>query len=295
MNHLLIVLDDKHWKDTIGTALKKILSTPLVGLPQTEYPMDITRLPHKNFGKMFRASRNILRVGVGDSVVIKHRQNVFAKPQQMIDLQGTTAKKTAGLILKNAKRILTTYRSGDIKMIQQKHRENKYPTDFFKTLKKHGIKMSIPKIFRIVEDTGDFLWLRQHLSGGIATGDSRSALLFYTVPYRSKNIGQRELFDIRDSIGQQFIKGDLPDSFMITEAAYTPLIKKTTFRSRDCFVSRGKWELLGDFMAGPFLNIMIADTAKKRWLVVEGFVYAPSVDKRDYLFELEAVMSTLKW
>lgn len=294
MNHLLIVMDDKHWNDTIGRTLKKFLSVPLPGLPQTEYPMDITRIPHKNFGRMFRASRNVLSIKVGDSTFTSHRTNVYAKPQQFITFQGKTAAETARLLYKNSRRILSTYRAGDLKMIRQKQAKKAYPKGTFKTLKNMGLKLTIPKIFRLVEDTGNFLWLRQHLSGGIAKGDSRSALLVYSAPYQSHRIDEMTLFKVRDSIGKQFLKGDLDDSFMITEAAYTPIIEKIKFKGRTCYRSRGKWELLGDFMAGPFLNYMIADPEHRRWIVIEAYVYAPSVDKRDYLFEAEAMMGTLE-
>ena len=60
-----------------------------------------------------------------------------------------------------------------------------------------------------------------------------------------------------------------------------------------CYATFGKWEVLNDFMAGPFLNYAIEDVSNNRWIVVEGFVYAPSVNKRDYMFELEAVLKSI--
>ena len=47
-------------------------------------------------------------------------------------------------------------------------------------------------------------------------------------------------------------------------------------------------------MAGPFVNYMIQDTLNKRMLVVEGFVFAPTANKRDYMFELNTIINTLK-
>ena len=45
-------------------------------------------------------------------------------------------------------------------------------------------------------------------------------------------------------------------------------------------------------MAGPFVNYMIEDNTNNRWLVIEGFVFAPSVNKRDYMFELETIIKS---
>ena len=53
------------------------------------------------------------------------------------------------------------------------------------------------------------------------------------------------------------------------------------------------WEVKRDFMAGPFVNYIVEDTINKCWVVVEGFAFAPSVSKRDYMFELNSILSTL--
>jgi len=47
-------------------------------------------------------------------------------------------------------------------------------------------------------------------------------------------------------------------------------------------------------MAGPFLNYTVVDKANDRLVVFEGFTYAPSVNKRDFVFELEAIAKSLK-
>ena len=88
--------------------------------------------------------------------------------------------------------------------------------------------------------------------------------------------------------------GQFDGTYMITEEAYTPFTKKTKLSNKPTFETRGKWEVKGDFMAGPFLNYTVIDKANNRLLVIEGFTYAPSVKKRDYMFELEAILKTLK-
>lgn len=99
---------------------------------------------------------------------------------------------------------------------------------------------------------------------------------------------------MRDSIGKIYIPGGPKDSYMITEVAYSPHIFNVTLTGRKAFEVRGKWEVLGDFMAGLFLNYTVIDEKNNRLVVVEGFTYAPAVDKRDYMFELEAILKTLK-
>jgi hypothetical protein len=42
-------------------------------------------------------------------------------------------------------------------------------------------------------------------------------------------------------------------------------------------------------MSGPFINYAIIDKENNRVLVLEGFCYSPSKEKRDLMLELEAI------
>jgi hypothetical protein len=82
---------------------------------------------------------------------------------------------------------------------------------------------------------------------------------------------------------------------MITEKAYRPYFYKTQRKGRLTYITKGTWEVANDFMAGPFVNYMIRDTLKNRWMVVEGFSFAPSSSKRDQMFELNAIIDAVEF
>ncbi len=46
-------------------------------------------------------------------------------------------------------------------------------------------------------------------------------------------------------------------------------------------------------MGGPFVNYAIEDKINNRYIIAEGFTFAPSVQKRDFMFELEAIIKSL--
>jgi hypothetical protein len=98
---------------------------------------------------------------------------------------------------------------------------------------------------------------------------------------------------MRDTIGRKYIPGRKETMYMITEKLYTPRVFQTKMDEKSCYLTYGKWEVLNDFMAGPFLNYAIEDVKNNRLIVLEGFVYAPSVQKRDYMFEVEAILKTI--
>ena len=47
-------------------------------------------------------------------------------------------------------------------------------------------------------------------------------------------------------------------------------------------------------MAGPFINYILWNSLTEKWMVVEGFTFAPSMNKRDYMFELNTIITTIK-
>ena len=121
-------------------------------------------------------------------------------------------------------------------------------------------------------------------------------LIAYTIPISrlSGNI-KKHIPQIRDSIGKAFIPGRLKGSYMITEKAYRPYYYKTKKDGRLAYLTKGTWEVANDYMAGPFVNYMIKDTLRKRWMVIEGFVFAPATSKRDQMFELITILDSVSF
>lgn len=150
--------------------------------------------------------------------------------------------------------------------------------------------MQIPDAYRLVDDTGDFLWLRQHVRDGQTTN-----LVVYEIPINSQDDEDgKNILKTRDTIGKKHIPGAKEGMYMITEKAYIPQIIATELDGKKTFQTRGKWEVKDAFMAGPFLSYTIVDKPNNRLVVIEGFTYAPATNKRDYMFEIEAVLKTVK-
>ena len=290
INHLLVVMKNSEWRGDIGDAIRKILTEPVVGLPQPEPLFDITQVPEDNFGAMFKASRSILKLGITDKNSFNIVSNVYASPQKIITVTGKSSTELISEIKKNSQIIIDTYKKADILSVQNKVIKKYYNFNKIITFKKQGYSLKIPKKYRKVEDNGDFIWYRYHLAGG-----NSMELISYTYPIKSENdINGNNVVEKRDSIGKKYIPGAIKNSYMITEAAYTPHMFKTKLAGLPAIETRGKWEVKGVYMAGPFLNYSVIDKKNNRVIVVEGFTFAPSINKRDYMFELEAILKTLK-
>lgn len=296
INHVIVVVDPSHWTGKIGAAFKELLASPLPGLPQPEYQFNISTIPPSAFTKMFKNSRNILVLQLADKEVFSLIKNKYANPQTIVQLKAPSVDELVELIKTKGPSMIDVFKKEDIKSIQKENRKNKLTTEI-KALSGLKLSMQIPNKYRVVMDTlNSFMWMRSHIAGGIAVGDQTNNLLVYEAPMFDKE--QPVLDQIiknRDSIGKMYVRGnDVDKMYMITEAARKPTVKEVTINGVKAFETRGTWEVFGAYNAGPFLNYSIVDEKNNRVLVVEGFNYAPSVNKRDFMFELEAILKTSK-
>ncbi len=69
---------------------------------------------------------------------------------------------------------------------------------------------------------------------------------------------------------------------------------KTTINKKQAVETRGLWDVKNAFMSGPFVNYVIEDKNNSRLIIAEGFAFAPSLEKRDYMLELEAIIKSIK-
>jgi hypothetical protein len=182
--------------------------------------------------------------------------------------------------------IINIFKAADLKLYQQKLSKRLWVNDSIKTLKTLGVQLNIPVKYRKVDDTGEFLWFREKVEKGSIN------IIGYELPLVDDIEGN--IVIARDSIGKKYIPGSLEGMYMITEAAYSPHIRKIELNGKPVYETRGKWEMKNDVMAGPFLNYTVIDKENNRLLVIEGFVFAPNANKRDYMFEIEAIIKTLK-
>lgn len=290
INHVLIVCKTSEWQGGVGDALRKIISEPVLGLPQPEAQFEISQIPPKNYGSMFRASRNILMVGVAKENGYKVEDNVYAYPQKIMTISATSEKELETQINQYKNNIITVFKNADLKSIQKLNNKSLITKSSIKVFKKHGFSLDIPGHYKMVENKDDMAWYRYRLSGG-----NSIELFAYVLPITSEEDEKGlNIVAARNDFGKKYIPGEAKDSHMITEEAYTPHTFKVTLADKEAFETKGKWEVKGVYMAGPFVNYTVVDKANKRLIVVEGMVYAPSKNKRDLVFGVEAILKTLK-
>ncbi|WP_372793539.1 DUF4837 family protein [Lutibacter sp.] len=290
INNLLVVMKNSEWQGEIGDELRKFIAEPVLGLPQPEAQFEVSQVPIENYGSMFKSSRSILNIGIADKNSFTIGTDVYAAPQKIITITGKSKEDLIEMIQKNSSKIVSEFKDSDLRAVRMKILKKYWEPSTMETFKQQGFSLKIPQEYSKVEDNGEFVWYRYHLFGG-----NSMELMCYTIPITSDDdVNGNNIVANRDAFGKKNIPGQIEDSYMITEEAYTPHVFEVELDGKKAFETRGKWEVKGVYMAGPFLSYTVVDKANNRLVVVEGLTYAPSINKRDYMFELEAILKTLK-
>jgi len=289
INNLSVVIDNDLWDGSIGVSIRDILGAEVYGLPQQEPLFTMQQMPTVVFSDFATKNRTVLKIEKGKAADTKFLDDAFAKPQKLVLVSGMTNQEIIDQLEQNTAKIISEFKNKEIKEKQRRIRKSLHKNNTIE--EKLGLTINFPSAYRVAKEEDNFFWLRKDLKTGTMN------LMLYEMPLNAISEGDDAISDIikmRDSIGKTHIPGPIEGSYMITEEAYTPFLNTTIIDNKPTIETRSTWEVKNAFMAGPFLNYIIEDKINKRLLVIEGFAFAPSVAKRDYMFELEAIMKSIK-
>lgn len=288
INTISVIIDDQLWNSEVGDSIRNKFASPVLGLPQEEPLFTIKQFPLKLFEGFSTGSRNMIIVKKNDKNLFQIKANEFAETQNSFHISGKSTNEILFLLEKHFAEIIKRMRETEIKANQLILSDSLQNTDKIK--KKFNVDLSIPIEYDYVRRRKNFIWLKKEITSG------NTSILIYQIPYnsiRDKN-AVNDIVKVRDSIGKLYIHAKNNNAKMMTEEAYFPYFSKVKWNEYDVYETKGTWEMNNDFMSGPFVNYAIKDKANNRILVLEGFCYAPSKEKRDLMFELESIIKTIR-
>ena len=287
INHVTVVMPEKDWKASLGEKVKSELQEIYEGLPLDEPQFSLVYMNPKAFTGFARQNRNIIWFRKDSLEGFRLSQNQFARPQILATITGIDTESQAFYFQENTELLKQTLIENERK--EKLRRIMKSPTTENTLFNRFGIELTYPSAYKTFKDTTNFVWIQKEVRKGHLN------LIAYTL---KENILEgsfnERILNIRDSIGKAYVPGRLEGSYQITERAFRPYFYRAIVDGKQAYLTKGTWEVANDFMAGPFVNYMIQDTLKNRILVVEGFVFAPTASKREYMFELNTIINTLK-
>ena len=290
INNVSIIIDDNLWNGEIGDSIRKKFAAPVDGLPQEEPLFTLNQYPTKVFEGFVRKSRNVIVIQKGNESGFANKLDKYAKPQNISVISGSDTEDILNVLEEKAPEIIKSIKATEI--TENQARMKKSLVSDAQVQKMFGASLQIGFGYKYDMVKDNFIWLRKEFNSGY------NSILIYEVPISTIEKDTNIIANItamRDEIGKANIHGTLPNTWMITEAAYAPYLFDVTVAGKKTYLTKGTWELKNDYMAGPFVNYAIKDQKNNRYLILEGFTYNPSKSKRDLVFELEAIIQSVKF
>ncbi|WP_418501895.1 DUF4837 family protein [Flagellimonas sp.] len=288
VNSLMVVMDTELWKGPVGDKIRDEFAAQVLGLPQIEPIFTITQLPPQVFKGTTTYSRSVLYVEQDSTSLAHIKDDAYAKPQKVAVVTGPTEETMIENLDSLAPKAIQAFKQVEIAEAQKRFgrslSEDKALEEEF------GLRMKVPSLYKVGKREKNFVWMDIQIPKGTMN------IIAYEMPwnsFRNDSTFVEDIVKMRDSMGQKYVPGPNENTYMITEKAFAPYVFPTEIGGKKAVEVKGMWEIHGYPMAGPFLTYIINDEKNQRKMVLEGFTFAPSTEKRDYMFELEAILRTV--
>ena len=275
------------WESEAGAAIRTVLQAEYPFTPQKESKYRIYNVPPEGFVNVFRAHRNIVYLHIADTCTQKMTitRDPWAEHQTMITIEAPDEASAAELILAQDAKICETFEDAERERVIINAKS--FPNESLAaTVRRHfGGSPWFPSSYSLKKQDGDFFWISYE------TTYTTQGIFIYKFPYKGEEQFTLDaLVAKRNEVMKENVPASLEGSYMITNPILTPGYWQKSYKGRNFTEIRSLWETQNDFMGGPFISDAFRSADGKDVIVIEGFVYAPKYDKRDYLRQLEAII-----
>src|SRR5690606_24468791 len=322
---ILVVVDTSHWNGAIGTALKETIGQWVGTLPAPERQFDLQPVSLRSEDDLERARRHKIVIFVAplndttnEALYIKNvfdstaqaairqgqgavvaRQDMFRRDQQIFYITGADSSAVVDAIFNRADELTDAFTRITRRRVAQNMFERGRQRDLEEYLmNRHGFAVNVQHDYQIALDTTNFVWLRR-----VLPETWRSLFIYYIDNANPGLLSPEWIYDTRDSLTRMYIRGNLDGWVELDRRDLRPLeTKNIDFLGRYGFETRGLWQMMGleggrlvQFgMGGPFVTYTFYDQASGRIYMIDGMVFAPGYDKREFLRQMEVIAYTFR-
>ena len=319
-NRLCVVADKDVWESNIGDTIRYYFGSAYPILPQPEPFFDITYFTPKEleadpYRKELRSylligdltdenspSGRMISKDIGSEKTRKAiEQNDYnitvgrdkwAQGQLLIYLFAQNRDQLVDVIKRNFPAITKRLNKGNA---------DQYEASIYfggenialkeKAEAKFGIEIRVPSDYFLAIENEETMWLRKE------TDRVSSNIMIHKLKYEDQSQLTKEgIKAIRDELGKKYVSTEIDGTYMqINDVDLPMLTQAITINGNYTIEARGIWEIVNDFMGGPFVGYLIHNAATNELLYVDCFVHAPGKKKRDHVQYLEYIVSTLKF
>lgn len=320
INELVLVADKAVWDSPVGDTLRYYLAPAYIILPQPEPILDIRFYTpddlkavsgRKNFRSYLfigdlsdasSATSNMIKKDVGSEAVYRFEQdpasnlivgsNKWATDQILIYQFANNKSDLIDNVKKNAPAILRRVNKHDLEIVEANIYQGGINTDLASLIRaRMGVDMKVPfDYFLALNDTTEqTIWLRKE------TNDLSSNIMIHKFPYTDAEQLSRE--GIKGKLNKLglYVSTSIERTYKHINDVDLPMYTANV-KLDDKFAveTRGIWEIVNDFMGGPFISYAILNPKSNEVILIEGFVHAPGKEKRNFMQRLEYIFRGVK-
>jgi len=322
---IVIVMDSTNWEGELGDAVREHVAPYLGTLPAPEREFEIRRISINSQKTLesLQKQKNVIFVaplsedtpearflksrldeeataaikGGGTSVISK--RDLWRKDQQIVYLLGETDSSLVALLAERGDdirytfNVITRERVGEDMF--KKGRQPKIEADL---MRKHGFAVNAQHDYFSAIDSTNFVWLRR-----VVSSDSwRSLFVYYIEDFNPNSLTPEWVYEARERLTETWIRGNM-DGFVSIDFRRELNTENIDFLGHFAYETRGLWHMVGRDpekgiveygMGGPFLNYTFYDESSRRLYMIDGMVFAPGYDKREFLRQMEVISHTFR-
>lgn len=317
---IIAVMDSVRWNGDLGEALRSVYMEAQPGLPRGEIRFKVLSVSPRNFKRFLKRHHSVIFLTLlddnseggklmqsfftkeslneikndGEKFMIG-RKDEFAKDQKVLYLFGETQNKLIDRLKANKQRLQDYFYEAERARTTERLMGSGTFTNepMSKLIKKEtGLSLEIPDGYGLAKKDSNFTWIRHP-----GKPYDRNIWVSYGKYTSEEMFSDEQIIRWRNHFGYKSMNDStLELSYMNTQDDVIPIVsRQTTFGGKFAREYRGLWKLKNNTRGGPFLGYAFVDEKTNRFYYVETFVYAPSEKQRNVMFELEAVLHTIKY
>ena len=287
---MILAIDTNYWSKAAVKAIYEVIQQPQPAINQIEPMFDVIQCSNADYKASFMRHRNIVQFDynpdyAGNTFEIS--RNPITSPQILVKIRGNQQDSCLALFLAHRDEIVEAMYANDIARLQNAHRKLNNPVIEKKIKEKFGLSMTIPDGYFVGREEEDFLWLCFR-----TPKNDRFVMLYKSPRY---DLTKENIVAERDRITKAYIQGAVAGAYpLVANIEGYPMVQDLQIRYHNGMELRGLWETVRDKMGGPFYSFTQVSPDSTTCITVDGFVYAPQEEKRDYLREVEAIVKSIQ-
>jgi hypothetical protein len=303
---IIVVANKNDWEAKLREDVYFILASPVKGLYNPEPEFDITQIDKKNFSDLFKVQRSILileknrnakKTGV---FTPKYR---YAQNQLIITIVGKTAEEISNILFTSADQIRDQFDNHRMESLKQHVFENRNSKTINEIREQQKFSIEIPNNFNIIHNNDDIMFCSKQAKAMCDYGMRQecyyqTGVFVSTYPYTGKKrLSKDAIISKRNALTRKYVLGPERDdsTYVEVEGKFDPHFEAKEINGNYCVITKGWWNMVGATMGGPFVNLTYVDEQNQQLVMVDGFCFAPSFDKRQFIKELEAIARTIRF